>query len=156
MSNKGQIFSADFFIACSIFIVAVGIVLIYWRYVSSEIEETRTLNDMNGKLQLASQIWFREGFPEYWSPENVIELGLENNHIFNQTKMDSLNLLGYEKFLSLGGSGNYYVYYRVTDEKNSTLFEFGPYPSNAGNIMKMDRIGILNQTIAIVEVLVWR
>jgi nitrogen fixation-related uncharacterized protein len=156
MSVKGQIFSTDFLIACSIFIVAVGVLFIYWRYASSQIEETRNLNDMNEKLYLASQVLFTEGVPKYWSSENVVQLGLENNHMFNQTKMNSLSLLDYSKVLTLVGSENYYVYYRLHDENNSTLFEFGVYPSDARNVMKAERIGILNQSIAIVEVLLWR
>ncbi|MEM7825091.1 MAG: hypothetical protein QXO27_03920 [Candidatus Aenigmatarchaeota archaeon] len=156
MSAKGQVFSTDFVIACSIFILAIGAIFVYWRYVNTEIQDTRVLIEMSEKLYLVSQIWFREGVPEYWSPDSVIELGLQNNHELNQTKMNNLNLIGYSKFLNLVGSENYYVYYRLRDEKNSTLFTFGYYPNNEKNVMKLERIGILNQTIVIIEVLLWR
>lgn len=156
MSVKGQIFSTDFLIACSVFILAVGLLFVYWKYTTIQIEETRMLNDMSEKLHAVSQIWFKEGTPKYWSPPDVIELGLENNHMFNQTKMETLNSLGYNKVRTLLGVENYQLYYRVRDEGNGTLFEFGIYPSNAKNLMKIERIGILNQSIAIVEVLLWK
>lgn len=155
MSIKGQAFSADFLIACSLFIVAMGLIFIYWSYASQQIEETRTSSDMIDKMNLASQVWFKEGAPIYWSPENVIEIGLQNNHQFNLTKMNSLNSLGYNKFKTFLGAENYNIYYTVYDENNRTLFEFGIYPSQTENLMKTTRIGILNRTIVMVDVLLW-
>jgi len=107
------------------------------------------------KLYLASQVWFKEGTPIYWSAENVVELGLQNNNEFNQTKLLLLkNNIGYQKTLSLLGL-NYYLYYRVYNETNATLFNFGSYPSDSKNVMVTKRIGILNGSIAIVEVILW-
>jgi len=156
MSVKGQIFSFDFLVACSIFLIALTIIYIYWGYVALQIEETRLTNDMIDKLNLASQVWFREGTPKYWDSSNVVELGLLSGHSFNQTKMDLLkNEIGYGKALTLIGAGDYYLYYRVTNETNSILFEFGSLPSNPKNAMKAERVGILNDSIAIVEVILW-
>lgn len=155
MSAKAQVFSVDFLIACSIFLVAVTILFIYWSYTSLQIEETRRTNDMIDKLYLASQVWFKEGTPIYWSAENVVELGLQNNNEFNQTKLSVLNnSIGYQKTLSLLGL-NYHLYYRVYSETNATLFNFGFYPSNSENVMVAKRVGILNGSIAIVEVVLW-
>lgn len=155
MSAKGQSFSADFLLACSLFILAIGLIFIYWSYTSQEIEGTRASNDMIDKLNLVSQVWFKEGTPAHWSPEDVIEIGLQNNHQFNQTKMNSLDSIGYQKFKSFLGAGSYNIYYGVYDENNRTLFEFGLYPSSPENVMKTSRIGILNRTIAMVDVLIW-
>lgn len=155
MLAKAQIFSVDFLIACSIFLIAVTILYIYWSYASLQIEETRLTNDMIDKLYLASQVWFKEGFPPYWSAEDVVELGLQNDNEFNQTKLLLLNnSIGYQRALALLGL-NYNLYYRVYNESNSTLFDFGLYPSNPKNTMVAKRIGILNGSIAIVEVVLW-
>lgn len=155
MSARGQVFSADFLIASSIFVVAIGVIFIYWMYASQEIEGTRGTSDMIDKLNFASEAWFKDGTPVHWSPDDVIEIGLDNSHQFNQTKMDSLNVLGYEKVKSFLGVGNYNIYYRVYDEMNRTLFEFGIYPYQENDVMKTTRMGILNRTIAIVDVLIW-
>ncbi|HKZ45500.1 MAG TPA: hypothetical protein VJ343_02235 [archaeon] len=157
MSVKGQIFSLDFLVACSMFLIALTIIYIYWGYASLQIQETMLMNDMIDRLNLASQIWFKEGTPRYWDNSSVIELGMANDHSFNWTKMTLLgNDIKYGKALTLAGVGDYYLYYRVSNEANSTLFSFGEYPSDPKNVMKARRVGILNESIAIVEVIIWR
>ena len=156
MSAKGQIFSVDFLLACTIFLIALTIIFIYWGYASIQIEETRLINDMIDKTNLASEIWFREGTPRYWNTSNVIELGIQSGHSFNQTKMNMLNSMAHGKALTLSGVGSYYLYYRVFNETDDTLFEFGSYPSDSKDVMRVKRVGILNELIALVEVIVWR
>jgi len=131
MSVKGQIFSVDFLMACTIFLIALTIIFIYWGYATLQIEDTRVINNMIDKANLASEIWFREGTPEYWDSSNVIEIGLQSDHSFNQTKMSFLSSMGYGKASTLIGVGSYYLYYRVFNETDSTLFEFGSYPSDS-------------------------
>lgn len=155
MSRKGQIFSSDFLIASSIFLIAIAVIYIYWGYASAEIEESRITNDMIDKLYLASHVWFREGTPRYWDSSNVIELGLQSDHEFNQTKMSSLTTIEYQRTLTLLGVENYNIYYRVYDESNNTLFEFGLFPYEAENVLRLKRVGILNQSIAMVDVILW-
>lgn len=155
LSAKAQIFSADFLIACSIFLIAVTILYVYWGYASLQIEETRRTNDMIDKLNLASQAWFKEGTPTYWSADDVVELGLQNNHEFNHTKLEILkNEIGYQKALALLGL-NYNLNYTVYDEDRNLKFTFGRAPSNPNNLMKLRRVGILNESIAIMEVMLW-
>lgn len=156
MSVKGQIFSVDFLMACTIFLIALTIIFLYWGYATLQIEETRVINNMIDKANLASEIWFREGTPEYWDSLNIIGIGLQSDHSFNQTKMNMLNSMGYGKASTLIGVGGYYLYYRVFNETDSTLFEFGSYPSDSENVMRVKRVGILNGSIAFVEVIVWQ
>jgi len=155
MSAKGQIFSIDFLVACTIFLITVTILYVYWGYTTIQIEETRFTNDMTDKLNLASQVWFKEGTPIYWDSSNVIELGLQNNHEFNETKMNNLNSIGYQRVMTLVGILSYNFYYRLYDENNSTLFEFGLTPSNSKNLVRSKRVGILNGSIAFLEVVLW-
>lgn len=156
MSIKGQTFSSDFLIACSIFLLVLTGLFYYWTYNTIQIEESREINDVAEKTYLVSQIWSREGFPEYWDASNVIDLGLQNDHRFNQTKLDSLNDMGYEKVKSLIGIDDYDFFLRFRDTKNNTLFNFGLFPSDARNVVKVRRIGILNRSVIFVETMVWR
>ena len=161
MSLKAQVLSFDFIMAASIFLLVVGIIYIYWIYSSMQIEETKNINDMTDKAYIATQVWFREGIPEYWDDNTVIDLGMENNHRFNQTKMDFLNdsinptNIGYNRTKTLIGLGSYDYFFRIYNSTDDTLFNFGLYPSNADNVVKVKRIGILNSSIVILEVLVW-
>lgn len=157
-SHKGQTFSIDFMIACSVFVLAFSILYVYWIYATKQIDETREINDMIDKAYLISQIWFREGTPEYWNSTNVIDLGLSNYHRFNQTKMNSLNdtELGYDEVKSLIGVEVYELFFRVYNTTNDTFYTFGVYPLNPKTVTKVKRVGILNNSVAIVEVLVWK
>ena len=157
LSVKAQVFSFDFIIACSIFILFLVVLYGYWTYSYIEIEETRSINRMIDKANLASQAWFREGTPKYWNSSNVIEMGLKNNHEFNQTKMNSLNTsLGYNRTKSLLDIVGYEYFFKVYNATNDTVFSFGLYPSNPENLVKVKRIGILNDTIVTIDVLVWK
>ena len=157
-SHKGQILSFDFLIACSVFILAISILYVFWIHEAQKINEIEMMNDMINKAHLVSQIWFREGTPEYWNASNVVDLGLENDHRFNQTKMDLMNTsIGYEKTKKLLGIEDYDIFFRVYNTTNNTLFTFGLYPDKeAENVVKTKRIGIFNSNIVMVEVILWK
>jgi hypothetical protein len=155
MSLKGQTFSFDFLMACSVFLLATGILFLEWYRTSSEISETETLNDMIDKTYLASEVWLREGTPKYWNPDNVISLGLQNDYQLNWTKMNYLNEIGYAKVKNLIGVNPYELFFRVYDRQNVTLFSFGVFPLDADNIIKVKRVSILNKTIVFIDVLVY-
>lgn len=156
MPIKGQAFSIDFLIAFSIFLLSATVVYVYWTYALTQIEGTRETNDMIDKLHLVSQVWFKEGTPTYWDSSNVIELGLQNDHEFNQTKIESLEEIEYDKVKKLIGLEDYEFYFEVENNSNNSLFEFGKEPSDAKNVMKIKRIGILNGEIVYVTILVGR
>lgn len=156
MSHKGQIFSFDFLLASSIFLLTIGILFVYWTYTSIQIEETIGMNEMIDKAYKASEIWFREGIPTYWDSNNVIDLGLENNHRFNQTKMNTMKTeIGYDKTKVMVGLSGYDYNFTVSDTNNNTVFSFGLNPSNPINLVKINRIGIYDGSIVILEALVW-
>lgn len=156
MSVKGQTFSSDFLIACVIFVLAFSILYVYWAYATLQIDETQKINEMIDKGYLVSQLWFREGIPEYWNTSDVIDLGLSNEHRFNQTKMNNLNDIGYEKNKYLMGIEIYDYYFRLLNSTNSTIYTFGIYPSNAEDVIKIKRVGILNGSIVILEAMIWK
>jgi len=157
VQSKGQTFSTDFVIACIVFILAVAILLVYWKYTSNKINETTLINEMTEKAYLISEIWFREGIPKYWEPSNVIDLGLSNNHRFNKTKMDSLNdpLLGYQNVTKMIGAETYDYKFVVLNSTKDTVYSFGVNPTNPDNLVKVNRVGILDGDIVTVEVMVW-
>jgi hypothetical protein len=152
---KAQVLSYDFLLATFVFSAALVLMFSYWNYGTKQIEETRIFHDMVNKLFIASQVWFKSGTPIYWAPDNLIELGLENEGKLNQTKLNYLQELGYQKVISLLPVTPYNLYYRVSDENNLTLFEFGNYPTNAKNILRANRFSILNQTPVLITTLVW-
>ncbi len=155
--SKGQMFSTDFMIACTVFILAIAILMIYWRYTSNKIDETRIINHMIEKAYLISEIWFRDGIPEGWNETNVIDIGLSSNHRFNRTKMDTLNdpSLGYQKVSRKISIEIYDYNFTVINSTKDVLYTFGLNPTNPDNLIKVKRVGILDGKIVTVEVMVW-
>jgi len=156
MSVKGQIFSFDFLLASSIFLLTMGILFVYWTYTNIQIQETIGMNEMIDKAYKATEVWFREGIPTYWNSSNVIDLGLENNHRFNQTKMGTMKTeIGYDKTKVMVGLSGYDYNFTVYDMNNDTAFSSGLNPSNPTNLLKIKRIGIYEDSIVTLEVMVW-
>ena len=158
MYIKGQVFSFDFLLASSIFLLSVGVLFVYWIYTTLQIEETGEMNEMIDKAYKASEVWFREGVPQYWSLNDVIDLGLENDHRFNQTKMDMMKAeIGYEKTKNMIGLSGYEYNFSVYNSTSHLIWSVGQViPSDSQNIVNVKRFGILNGSIVTLQVVVWR
>lgn len=157
LQPKGQIFSTDFLIACTVFVLALSILFVYWNYTSNRIDETNKVNDMIEKAYLISDVWFRDGIPEYWNASNVVDIGLSNDYRFNRTKMDSLNdpMLGYKNVTKLIGVEIYDYNFTVYNMTKNVVYTFGQFPSNPTNLVKIKRVGILDGKIVTVDIMVW-
>lgn len=157
MSHKGQTLSFDMLIGSFIFLLAFGIIYTYWSYANIQIKETRNLNDIIDKTFLISQVWLKDGTPIQWGSSDIKELGLQNDHEFNQTKMNLMNTtLGYERVKSLIGINNYDFFFEIHNESDDVLYQFGIYPTDPDFLMKVSRLGIYNKSLVIVDTLVWK
>jgi hypothetical protein len=155
MLLKAQL-SYDFIIAAFVFFLVVSVLLLQWAGVTSQIDETRYLDDLIEKAYLTSDVWFRSGVPNNWNKTNVISLGFKDNYEFNQTKMNSLTEIGYNASKQLLGLGDVEYYFLVYDETNTTLFNFGSMPSNSRDVIKVKRAGILNSSFVFLDAVVWK
>ena len=154
ISNKSQVLVYDFFVALSIFLVAIMLLLFNWNLSLEEISERKRIEYLSSDLNKIAAIFDKEGFPLYWNSENVKEIGLLNGFEINWTKLISLKDLGYSKVASLLAlSSNYYL--RLYNSSNK-IFEFGKLPSNTSTSFRLDRIGILNKTLVRIEIVVWK
>ena len=155
MLLKAQL-SYDFTIAAFVFFLVVSVLLIQWAGVTSQIDETRYLDDLIEKTYLTADAWFRSGVPNNWNKTSVISLGFQDNYAFNYSKMNSLNEIGYNASKQLFGLGDLEYYFLVYDETNITLFNFGLTPSNSRNVIKVKRAGILNNSFVFLDAVVWK
>jgi hypothetical protein len=153
--TKGQALSFDFLFSSGIFLILVSFLLIYWAYTNTQISETGKLERMIDKTQLVSDVLFGDGYPEYWAPGNIINLGLQNDNRFNQTKLNYLTSMGYPAVKDMAGVGEDEFYFRIYDQVNQTKFQFGLYPNNEENLVRLNRVGILEGDIVSVEIFVW-
>jgi hypothetical protein len=157
LTNKAQALTYDFFIALTIFIATVSLVMTQWYFSSVKIQETMEKNLALKTTLSASQAWFKEGYPKYWGLENVVELGLANDGKINRTKMEMLSQLGYSKVTILLNLGIYNLRYEIYNKTNDLIFLF-PQNSDltkAKNVYKIERIAILDEQPVKVRTLVW-
>lgn len=155
-NKKAQVLTYDFFIALSIFLVVLIIAMSNWYYSMLQIEEILKRNQAINILFLASQAWFKEGYPKYWGTEDVLELGMSNDNRINRTKMDMLAQLGYSRTASLLNLGTYNLQYTIYDSRNQTIFHF-PSTTNltAKNVYKIERVGILDEQPVVISTIIW-
>jgi hypothetical protein len=157
INKKAQVMTYDFFIAMSIFLLILTIAMGYWYYSMIQMQEIREKNQAANQLFLTSDVWFRKGYPNYWAVSDVRELGMDDdNNRINQTKLSMLSQLGYSKIISLLSLGAYNFQYTIYNS-SSTIFQFPSSVdlSSAKNLYKIERIGILNESIVRVRTIIW-
>jgi len=156
--NKAQVFTYDFFIALSIFLLIMILIMNNWYYSAIQMEETREKNLAYNTLLYTSQVWFKEGYPKYWDASNVIELGLSNDGKINRTKVEILNnSIGYQKAALLLKLGTFNLCYEVYNKTGALIFRF-PQDANyssAKNIYKIERVAIWDEEPVKVRTLLW-
>jgi len=157
LTNKAQALTYDFFIALAIFIAVVSLVMVQWYFSSVQMQESMEKNSALKATLLASQAWFREGYPKYWDSDNVVELGLANEGKINRTKMEMLYQLGYSRVTLLLNLGHYNLRYEIYNKTNNLIFSFHNSSdlNKAKNVYKIERVGILDGQPVKVRTLVW-
>jgi hypothetical protein len=133
----------------------ITIIFSLFRYSNTQISDNQKIDHITRTSQSLSELWMREGTPKDWNTSNVIDLGLTSNSRFNQTKLNRLNDMIYSEVKKMAGVGAYEFYLRIYDTDNTTMFDFGLYPSVAEFISKNQRMGVLNSTIVFVDTVVW-
>jgi hypothetical protein len=156
MLTKAQSLTYDFFIALAIFSLVLTIASSYWYYLTIQMEDSAKRNLASKTLLYASQVWFKEGYPEYWDVSNVIELGLANGGKINSTKMEMLSQLSYSRLAYLLNLGTFNLKYEVYN-KTDLIFQFPSSSdfSSARNVYKIERVAILNERPVKVRTIIW-
>ena len=155
MSIKAQTLTYDFFIASSLLFLVLTIAFLLFYYKIENIEEEKRKSEMVNVLISASDIWFKEGYPKYWSVEDVLEIGLANDNRINTTKVRLIEEIGYKKLSALLGLGKFDVNYFVYSQNGSLIYYFPNYDiRNAKNVLILERIAIWNESIVRVRTLI--
>jgi len=157
MSTKAQTLTYDFFIATSLLFLTLTMALFLFYYRIENVEEEKRKSEMMNVLISASEIWFKEGYPKYWSADNVLEIGLANDNQINTTKVRLMEEIGYKKLASLLSLGSFNVNYFVYSQNGSLIYYF-PNVSieNAKNVLVLERVAIWNDSIVRVRTLLWQ
>ncbi|MEM0473379.1 MAG: hypothetical protein QXF88_01500 [Candidatus Aenigmatarchaeota archaeon] len=154
MSTKAQVISSDFMLASVIFILIVSIIYLYWNNLSHKINEERRITGMIDAAFLASNSLLSDGMPEYWNETNVVDIGLQNDHRINSTKLQMIDMMGYDKVKEMLGLNYYEFYFRIYDKSNQTIYDFGRL-SDSFEIVKVKRYSIMDGNIVYIDFMVW-
>ena len=146
---KGQIFSFDFLIACSIFILILAVLIGHIGYNTIQLNELKEKHELTRTGYKLSEIFFMEGYPKDWNSSNVKIIGLQTNNRIDWNKLKELENFGYQKSLILLGL-NY--------DYNLTIgnYSFGKNPENASSAFRINRVGILNSSIVPIQVIIFK
>jgi hypothetical protein len=157
VGGKGQSMTYDFFIASAIFIGALTVIMGYWFFSTVQMNDIERKNQESNILFLASDIWFKDGYPQYWNATNVVEMGLSNDGVINQTKVNALISMGMPKLTSTLNTGMMQVQYAVYNASGDMIFKFpatGP-SSTASNVYVIERVGIWNDSAVRISTVLW-
>jgi hypothetical protein len=147
---RGQALSFDFLIACSIFLIMVGILLAKVGYEMKDAQEVNSKNAIISEADTISGIFFQEGIPKDWTNETVQVIGLRSGGRISAQKLQEFSNIPYFRSISLLGIKNGY---NITVSGSSgELFSFGSSYEGAKSLIKADRIGVLeNGTIVTIS-----
>ena len=149
--KKGQVLSFDLLIAVTIFSLILAILVSQINRNTEKINELREQNKMIEEAYKISDIFFREGYPRNWNETNVEILGLQTNNRIDWNKLEKLKNLSYQKSLVLLGAS---YDYNITIQSNAINWTFGKSIENYSTIVKINRIGILNSSIVLIQIMV--
>lgn len=155
MSIKMQTLVYDFFIALSLFLLIMFLVIILLLEKIEVYEEYWKIKNMEKIMIDASEVWFSEGNPAYWSLDDIKQLGLANEGVVNSTKVELLCNLSYSKFYTLVKAFESNVKYQVYSIDGSLIFEYPKVEVKGRNVIFLDRYAVWNKSIVRVRTIVW-
>jgi hypothetical protein len=167
---KAELFSSDFIIGLSIFLIAMTIFGVYYESLQSDVIDYKMRNEIQSKaINIADLLVTNSGDPTGWNSTNVNVIGLYDSGLINLTKFEELKKINdsdYYNFKRLLGAGGYEIYIELKNEtdqileNNSITYDTGKQNTdNAIQIFYVERYGLtdLNGNITKIKigVVVW-
>lgn len=127
--KKSQIFTTDLFIALSIFIILIGVVLLTWTRYNIKLNEDINFEDMQIKaFHITDMLTKTEGYPTAWeknlSSLEVIGL-MEKDKTLSLAKTGNFTSLNYNLTKNLFNIELYDFYFTVKNINGSKLLQYG-------------------------------
>jgi len=164
---KAEIFSSDFIMAVTVFLIAISTFGIYYISLQSDVTNYKIRNEIQSKANnIANLLLTSSGEPRYWSSTNVKVIGLYDSGLINLTKFEELKKIEYYTAKKMLGIGGYEFYIELKNEtghvlKNDSLvYNFGIEKSESTlQAFYVERYGLTdlngNVTKTIIGVVVW-
>jgi hypothetical protein len=162
---KGQVWSIDFITGMSIFLL----VLLIAAKMLLPLAPSQEYNVAYRDALHISDALLSSGYPAQWNSTNAIILGIAQNNRIDDTHLNTIRKISYDRTKSLFHISNEYLFFfqNSTQIINTGQCVYGyniPTSSdctpqlgtiNYDNMIKMDRIVIYNSTMVRLTVYVW-
>jgi hypothetical protein len=163
---KAEVFSADFIIGLSVFLIITVILGVFYINLQTDISDYKSRSDIQTKANNVADILITSsGDPEYWDSSNVNVIGFYDSGLLNLTKFEELKNIEYYTAKRLMGVGGYEIYIELENEtgyvlKNDSItYSFGKPIEDASQVSYMKRLGLTNLngniTKTILGVAIW-
>ena len=166
-TSKAELFSPDFIVGLSLFLIAMTIFGLYYTAIQSDVGGYKTRNEMQNKANnIANLLVTSSGEPKYWNYTNVRVIGLYDSGLINLTKFEELNKTEYYTTKKMLGVGGYELYIELRNETNHLLkndslsYVFGKKKDkDVLQVSYVERYGLTNLngniTKTIIGVVIW-
>ncbi len=164
---KAELFSSDFIIGLTVFLIAIGIFGIYYASIQGDIAGYAIRNEIQNKANnIANLLVTGPGEPQCWNYTDVKVIGLYDSGTINLTKFEELKKINYNVVKTLLGVDGYELYIELKNntgdvlKNSSTIYEFGIEPNeNTMQAFYVERYGLtaLNERVikTLIGVVVW-
>ncbi len=116
--KRGQVWSLDFFISLLLFILTISLAAMILKEHLGQ--ESRSFEKFLLEAETTADKLMSEGYPKYWSSEDVIRAGLLTSDRLSPRKTKEFKNLTYQDSKTLLGiTSDYYISFK--DENNSLL-----------------------------------
>jgi hypothetical protein len=167
---KAELFSSDFIIGLSIFLIAMGVFGLYYESLQGDVADYKIRNEIQNKaINIADLLVTSSGDPQYWNSANVNVIGLYDDGLINLTKFEELKNIEHYTAKRMLGLGGYEIYIEIRNEtapfgyalqNNSVTYSFGNKSNeNSLQVFYVERYGLAkidgNVTKVKIGVVVW-
>jgi hypothetical protein len=163
ISKKGQIWGLDLIIALIIFIIGLASFFFFYLNYSSDMSDNYQSLTFDGNA-IADSI-LSEGSPQNWNSSNVVSIGILSGNEINNTKLGNFQYMAVHDYQSTKAIFNTkYDYFFFLEFNlsigNSSVIGIGkpgvnPSAINAANLIKINRITVINSKPVGAYVYVW-
>ena len=164
---KGQIWSMDLISAATVLAIIILFFILMWNNLSIRWNSSNEYRQMQTDALFASEaIMVTSGEPNSWETkisidESIDAIGLANER--NELSAAKIEKLIFESPVDYDivryrlGVQKYELGIRIEDfETNQTYYEFGIFATGTENVVVIERLGILNDSVVKIFVEVWK
>jgi hypothetical protein len=152
---KAQLWSMDFMISIIIMIMVLVPAFMLWQSSISEAgQQKKMMTAETDALSITDGMIATPGVPSDWNSSTVVTVGFANEkNIFDGTKLDNFNATSYSRLRTMFAHD---FYFELRDVNGTIYYTKGTKPpSTIDNVIQVQRRGLYNERIVIMDFALW-